>query len=284
MSSVENNLNINSEITDIIELKVKIKELKRDRLNINKETGLLKNRLNLLRSEEEKTWKKIEMTRNKTHEKISQINHHYQKQEAKRFQTLKEDNDFEQRYIQATKIRVQRDARINEKKNKDNSISDTNEVKAFESRKETMKIIQKDKNEEHRSKRKQFKKIKQEELDMIERRKLVENDRKIRNQHQLIEKMDKIDEDLKSENKRINEYENEEMDILKRMQKSTVMLASMSSYLKNLSCHKGKTQFAQNPYKSLLDNNATVLVRKNSVSHKQRKKSISNQKFISRLN
>ncbi len=40
----------------------------------------------------------------------------------------------------------------------------------------------------------------------------------------------------------------------------------MSSYLNSLSVKKSRTQFAQNPYKSLLDAGNTVLVRKNTIT------------------
>lgn len=48
----------------------------------------------------------------------------------------------------------------------------------------------------------------------------------------------------------------------------------MSSYLNSLSAKKSRTQFAQNPYKSLLDSGTTVLVRKNTITGNNIKKDI----------
>jgi hypothetical protein len=54
MSSLDNNVNINSELSDTMNLKIRIKDLQRDRIKADKEKLLLKNRINLLRMEEEK--------------------------------------------------------------------------------------------------------------------------------------------------------------------------------------------------------------------------------------
>lgn len=56
MSSLDHNININSEISDIMDLKIRIKDLQRDRKKVSKEESLLKNRINLLRMEEEKVY------------------------------------------------------------------------------------------------------------------------------------------------------------------------------------------------------------------------------------
>lgn len=53
MSSIDYNINANSEISDIMEIKIKLKEVQRDRINLNKETQFLKNRINLYKAEEE---------------------------------------------------------------------------------------------------------------------------------------------------------------------------------------------------------------------------------------
>lgn len=44
----------------------------------------------------------------------------------------------------------------------------------------------------------------------------------------------------------------------------------VSQYLSNLSQYKSKNQFAQNPYKSLLDSNSSVLVRKNTIGNNKK--------------
>lgn len=57
-------------------------------------------------------------------------------------------------------------------------------------------------------------------------------------------------------------YEEEEMEILKRMHRSTSMLTSMNSFFQNLSANKGKKQFLHNPYRSL-DPSTKVSLKKN---------------------
>ena len=54
----------------------------------------------------------------------------------------------------------------------------------------------------------------------------------------------------------------------------------MSSYLNSLSVKKNRTQFAQNPYKSLLDSGNPVLVRKNTVTSGNIKKEVRKKSAI----
>lgn len=69
------------------------------------------------------------------------------------------------------------------------------------------------------------------ENDYHEKIKEAEIDRKIRVQKKLNNKIEKMEEDYIKTQDKLNEYEYEEMEILKRMQKSTKMLQS-SKYCK----------------------------------------------------
>merc|ERR1711957_1074814 len=57
----------------LIELHKRLAMMKKDRKKAQQDASLLGNRLNLLKGEEEKTWKKIEVTKKKTQEKIVNI-------------------------------------------------------------------------------------------------------------------------------------------------------------------------------------------------------------------
>lgn len=108
-----------------------------------------------------------------------------------------------------------------------------------------------------------FKSIKQLEFDQYEAKKNSEKTKKSTNQEKLIQKIKELEIQTKMDEEKLNDYENEEMDILKRMQKSTVMLSNsmykfinllvVSVYFQGLSIKKGKNQFSQNPYKNLLE-------------------------------
>lgn len=57
----------------LMQLHKRFIEMKKDRKKAEQDANLLGNRLNLLKGEEEKTWKKIENTRKKTQEKVSNL-------------------------------------------------------------------------------------------------------------------------------------------------------------------------------------------------------------------
>ena len=57
----------------LMQLHKRFLEMKKDRKKAEQDANLLGNRLNLLKGEEEKTWKKIENTRKKTQEKVTNL-------------------------------------------------------------------------------------------------------------------------------------------------------------------------------------------------------------------
>ena len=72
---VENNEG-NEDLEDdvyLMQLHKRFLEMKKDRKKAEQDANLLGNRLNLLKGEEEKTWKKIENTRKKTQEKVTNL-------------------------------------------------------------------------------------------------------------------------------------------------------------------------------------------------------------------
>ena len=75
----ENNINENENGEDfeediyLMQLHKRFIEMKKDRKKAEQDANLLGNRLKLLKGEEEKTWKKIENTRKKTQEKVSNL-------------------------------------------------------------------------------------------------------------------------------------------------------------------------------------------------------------------
>jgi hypothetical protein len=75
----EENMNENGNLEDfeddiyLLQLHKRFIEMKKDRKKAEQDAALLGNRLKLLKGEEEKTWKKIENTRKKTQEKVSNL-------------------------------------------------------------------------------------------------------------------------------------------------------------------------------------------------------------------
>ena len=57
----------------LMQLHKRFIEMKKDRKKAEQDANLLGNRLKLLKGEEEKTWKKIENTRKKTQEKVTNL-------------------------------------------------------------------------------------------------------------------------------------------------------------------------------------------------------------------
>ena len=72
----------------LLELHKRLTAMKKERKKAEQDAQLLDNRLKMLKGEEDKTLKKIEVTRKKTHEKMSQL----QKQE----ETLKQKLEFKE--------------------------------------------------------------------------------------------------------------------------------------------------------------------------------------------
>lgn len=135
--------------------------------------------------------------------------------------TSKNQNELEQRYINAELVKRKRKEALENARN-----CLVNKPPSKSTKRESLEKLKVQKQEEYIKKKENFKKIKQMETDIQNKRKNIEVERHIKVQKNILEKFEKFEADHKETQNKINEYENEEIQILKRMQKSTVMLAS----------------------------------------------------------
>ena len=208
----------------IIELKKKLKATQKERKTKLKESTTVKNRINLLNKEETKTWKKIEVVRNKTNDRMILIDHKQSNIEMKNDKENKKEREYNKNYIKVKTIREERKKTFEERSNLFKEKSCASLIKKERINREN--ITKSNSLQELKYKTVLFKSIKQMEFEQGEAKKTKEIENKNYKKKRLEEKLNKITNDIKENSEKISLYENEELDILKRMQKSTVLLSS----------------------------------------------------------
>ncbi len=208
----------------IFELKKKLKVTQKERKNKLKESTTVKNRINLLNKEETKTWKKIEVVRNKTTDKMNLIDHKHNNIEFKIKMENKKETEYNKNYIKVKTIREVRKKTFEERSNLFKEKSCATLIKTERLNRENIK--KSNSQQDLKYKTNLFKSIKQMEFEQIEAKKARENENNNNKKRRLEEKLEKVTNDIKENSDKISLFENEELDILKRMQKSTVLLSS----------------------------------------------------------
>lgn len=210
--------------TTLFNLRLKLKEANEERKSKQKESSQIKNRINLLKSEEVKTWKRIEYTRNKTKDKAIQIQNKLIENQHKENLINQEIQKKENNYIKVERLKQKEKDNLNSVKSnihlKAKSIVLLNKIE----KKDNKRKIDSFNNGVLKIKKQMFQAVKQMEFEQTLIKKEKESERKDNKIKYYINKLAEVNKKLKEDENKLNLYENEELEILKRMHKSTKML------------------------------------------------------------
>ena len=224
------NVDENNEVLDddyLLQLHQYLQEMKRQRKQAEQDANLLGGRLRVLRDEEKKTLKKIEVTRKKTENKMNQL----QQQEME----LKKKMEFRNRKQQELER-----LRENNKKMKDNNRMAIM-MKAEERRRQMEEDIrnlkeQKKNNEELRkyieveelsNKKTQADYIKSQQIIAEEKRRAIELEKKNKIKEELERKITEEEERRQIAEGKKQQLEQEEIEIMKKLKTTTQMHEQM---------------------------------------------------------
>ena len=231
------NVDENNEVLDddyLLQLHQYLQEMKRQRKQAEQDANLLGGRLRVLRDEEKKTLKKIEVTRKKTENKMNQL----QQQEME----LKKKMEFRNRKQQELER-----LRENNKKMKDNNRMAIM-MKAEERRRQMEEDIrnlkeQKKNNEELRkyieveelsNKKTQADYIKSQQIIAEEKRRAIELEKKNKIKEELERKIAEEEERIQIAEGKKQQLEQEEIEIMKKLKTTTQMHEQMVQNYENL--------------------------------------------------
>lgn len=211
---------------DIEKLSSKIKSTK-DEAKTKEECFIILNkRLKMLSNEEKKACKTIEILRNKTNERKKIINERQEREEEIKNKKEKNNQDEVRKYIKVRKIKESRNESLSKINENRNIINKERERKHKEEKDLRKEVIRSKSQEEIKVKKEYFKfRKKQVENLLFAERKVKKFERfdKIEKKEEKIGVFIRKIDDL---NEKIEVMENEEIEIVKRMQKTTSVLNS----------------------------------------------------------
>lgn len=163
--------------------------------------------------------------KNKTSNRITQVNHHYSSVDYKNNKKVEEDNNKIEKFIKVEKMKIKRNEKLQEIKNK--SVEPISKIE----RESNFTKYQEIKIQDRDVKKEMFKAVKNYEHDIKLKRKAKEVMKKEEIRSIYEERLKTMNEGISKEQMKLKDFENEEIEILKRMNKSTVLLNSSKFFI-----------------------------------------------------
>ena len=216
------------------ELHLKLVQMKQERKEAQQNAKLLDNRINMLKIEEEKNWRKIENKKKKANEKLNYLKSFADNINLLKNAKLKKNNEIEKQKLINKKLKDDIKNGIEAKKiEKQNQISEDAKLLKLQ-RQYNEQLIAFLKNEKESNNKAKCAIIKSQQSIEKEKKRMLEKERKAK----LIEKLNKqlLEEyRLKEEaDAKKNKAEKEETEVLKRLKNTTQIDKNISDEIKKM--------------------------------------------------
>ena len=250
----------------LLELHKRLTSMKKDRKKAEQDAQLLDNRLKLLKGEEDKTLKKIEVTRKKTHEKMTALQ--LQEEQLRQKLEYKEQKEKEFEFKKEQNIKLKTDISLNTMMKREMKMKQIMDEAALlkAQKKNNQELLKYIKIEEMTNNKSRAEYIKNQQQMVEEKKRALEFEKKNQTKLELEKKI--FDEQrLKEEaDCKLVDLEQEEIEIMKRIRTTTQVHKDCKFFLliyfvlvvedfEKMNSLSIKNDYESSPYKGKLNNN-----------------------------